>query len=430
MGLKKISGKKYNGVYAYYKGTGIEAPITGYYIQYKDETNVTRTKKCDAINKDDALDILNSKKSEIRKIKVKIANGELVLQKKKANKSLTLNEYADMFHATRENRDAKQEKAMYHNHIDPELGKIKLAKITVDELIKFRKHLQGKVVDTFVVKKNDEKSKSTVEQRAFKPKTIKKILDYMRVILNNAIDDGYIEESPLNFSQYASKDRRIKEKKKIYSDDVLEGVKDVENARVLTDNELQILWELDELKMNDRLLLFLRTCYFTGARPAGVIDIQVKHIDFQEKKIKIKAMKQGKSYYAKITNNGYFDILKDWIVKYDLIHDNYIFFPIQSYLRANTEEEKRALKNKPVNYSGHRRSLQKIFDPAFNKGLDSRDEMNRVSVYSMRRTSSTKIYNKFGIIYAKKFLNHTDIKTTMRYLNIDDDVEDVVDNGL
>ncbi|MDD2790341.1 MAG: hypothetical protein PHU40_06675 [Sulfurimonas sp.] len=47
----------------------------------------------------------------------------------------------------------------------------------------------------------------------------------------------------------------------------------------------------------------------------------------------------------------------------------------------------------------------------------------------MRRTAGTKIYKNHGIVHAKKFLNHTDIKTTMKYLNIDDDME-IIDYGL
>jgi hypothetical protein len=38
-------------------------------------------------------------------------------------------------------------------------------------------------------------------------------------------------------------------------------------------------------------------------------------------------------------------------------------------------------------------------------------------------------YKKFGIVHAKKFLNHTEIDITMKYLNIDNDME-IIDYGL
>jgi integrase len=47
--------------------------------------------------------------------------------------------------------------------------------------------------------------------------------------------------------------------------------------------------------------------------------------------------------------------------------------------------------------------------------------MYKITTYSLRRTSGTKIYRAHGIITAKKFLNHTDIKTTMKYLNVSDE---------
>lgn len=426
----KSSGKKYGGVYE----SKLKNGTVSYYIQYKDEENATRTKKCDAKNKDEALIQVINKRVEVKKNREKIAKGEMKLNQQKRNRTLTLDQYAKIFHDTRENKDAKAELGMYNNHISPLIGKKKITKLTKDDLIKFRKDLGKKKVETTVVTKTytddgKEIRKTAKEQRELSPTTIKHLLDYLRVILNNAIDDGYSDSSPLDFSECKDRTRQIAEKKKIYGEEVTTNASDNESGRVLTDDELIKLWNLDELKMNDRLNLFLKTCYFTGARPAGVIDIKVKDIDFTNKKIKIKAMKKGKSYQSNAKSNDLLSLLGDWIRKYSLAPDNYIFFPIQSYSRASTEEARVDAKNKAANYSGYRRYLQKIFDPAFNVGTDSRDRMNRVNVYSMRRTSATKVYKKHGIVHAKEFLNHTDIKTTMYYLNITGDMEDI-DYGL
>ncbi len=423
----KSSGKKYGGVYE----SKLKNGMVSYYIQFKDEENVTRTKKCDAKTKDEALIQVINKRVEVKKNREKIAKGEMKLNQQKRNKTLTLDQYAKIFHAARENKDAKAELGMYNNHISPLIGKKKIARLTKEDLIKFRKDLHSKKVETKVVIKDHDRGtqKSVTEKRSLSPTTIKHLLDYLRVILNNAIDDGYADSSPLDFSEYKDRTNQIAEKKKIYGEEVTSSASDNESGRVLTDDELVKLWDLDELKMNDRLNLFLKTCYFTGARPAGVIDIKVKDIDFTNKKIKIKAMKKGKSYQSNAKSDDLLYLLKDWIRKYSLTHDNYIFFPIQSYSRATTDEARVAAKNKAANYSGYRRYLQKIFDPTFNIGTDSRDRMNRVNVYSMRRTSATKVYKKHGIVHAKEFLNHTDIKTTMHYLNITGDMEDI-DYGL
>jgi len=47
----------------------------------------------------------------------------------------------------------------------------------------------------------------------------------------------------------------------------------------------------------------------------------------------------------------------------------------------------------------------------------------------MRRTAATNVYKKLGIVHVKRFLNYTEIDMTIKYLNIDDDME-VADCGL
>lgn len=99
------------------------------------------------------------------------------------------------------------------------------------------------------------------------------------------------------------------------------------------------------------------------------------------------------------------------------------------YNNAITEDEKKALKNRSTRYQKYAEQLRKIFDRHFNQNIGAFDLAYRVSVYTMRRTAATNVYKKLGIVHAKRFLNHTEISTTMKYLNIDDDME-VVDYGL
>jgi len=100
-------------------------------------------------------------------------------------------------------------------------------------------------------------------------------------MFNWAIKEGYIDKNPVIVADIIKTDKN-------------------EAGRVLSDVELEKLWNLDEFQTKSRLLLFLKACYHTGSRPAA-----------------------------------------------------------------------------------------------------------------------TKVYKKFGIVHAKRFLNHTEIDTTMKYLNID-----------
>lgn len=394
MPFRKIKQKKYNGINEYYRKSDHDKKTVSFYITFRDIDNKVKREKTDATNKDEALEILNKKKIQLSKDRKEIQKDSSRLHQKILNDSLKLDDVALKYHPTKTNPEAKRNEAKYKNHISPILGKMKISKITQANI---------QILSSKLLKKK------SVRGGQLNPRTVKDIIENLRVIFNWAIEQNYINQNPVIV-------------KKIITTD------DNDAGRVLTDDELEKLWNIDELKMNDRLYLFLKACYFTGARPAGVIDIQVKHINFTDKKIRIKAMKKGKSYEANI-NDELIELLQQWINKHNLVHDNYIFYPIQTYKRALTDKERKNLKNRPARYAGYSRLLRKIFDKHFNKDIGSYDLAYRVSVYTMRRTAGTKIYKKHGIVHAKKFLNHTDIKTTMKYLNINDDME-VIDYGL
>ena len=67
MGFRKLKAKKYNSIYEYFKDSDKDKKTTSYYIQYRDLNNNPKKVKCDALTKEDALKILNDKKSEIAK---------------------------------------------------------------------------------------------------------------------------------------------------------------------------------------------------------------------------------------------------------------------------------------------------------------------------------------------------------------------------
>lgn len=410
MGFRRIKAKKYSGISEYYRDKDPDKKTIAYYIDFRDIDGKRKKVKTNSLNKEEALAELRNKNAEVAKVKEEIDKGEAYLEQKIINKTLTLDELAKIFHDQRTNIQAKQDEKKYHSHISPTLGKKKISRIDTKQIQDLKKILDEKKVTRNKVVKNYENGtkKSITENVNLSYATVKDIIEYLRVIFNWAISEGYVSKNPVIVSKIANQ------------------TEDTEPGRVLTDAELDKLWNLDELIINDRLYLFLKACYFTGARPTGVINIQVKHINFDTKKIKIMAMKKGKSYEATV-NDELLDLLKVWIKKHNLTHNNFIFYPIQSYIRAKTKAEKEAFKNKHANYAGYQRVLRNIFDPVFNDGIDSYDRMYRVTVYTMRRTSGTKIYKKYGIVHAKKFLNHTDIKTTMHYLNVEDDTEVLID---
>ena len=394
MGFRKIRAKKYSGIYEYFKDSDNDKTTIAYYISYRDIDNKIKKVKCNATSKDDALKILNDKRAELTKDRNEIKKDATLLNRKIMNNNLTLEDVAKLYFPTKIAASIDMITSDYYRQINPILGKMKISKIKTEDV----KNLS----DTL-------KEKKSRLGTLFNPRTVKKTITSLRALFNWAIKQGYVEKNPVIVKEIIKVDRN-------------------EPGRVLSDEELFKLWNLDEFIIKPRLFLFLKACYHTGARPSAVMDIQVKHINFVKGTVHIRAMKQGKPYDARV-GKELLDLFKNWINEHHLIHDNFIFYPQQLYKRAITKDEKEALKNQSTRYQKYAEQLRKIFDKHFNQNIGTYDLAYRVSVYTMRRTAATNIYKKFGIVHAKKFLNHTEIDTTMKYLNIDDDME-AIDYGL
>ena len=403
MGLRKIRAKKYNGIYEYYKDSDNDKKTIAYYIAYRDLDNKVKKYRCDATSKEEALKILNEKRAELAKDRAEIEKDDSLLARKLMNNNLTLEDVAKIYFPTKTAKTTKMIESTFNRHVKPKLGKMKISKIKTSNIKKLSEELKR----TPALRGAQQKVKS--DATPLNPRTVKKIISNLRALFNWAIKEGYIDKNPVVVGEIIKTDKN-------------------EAGRVLSDEELEKLWNLYELQVKSRLLLFLKACYHTGARPSAVMTIQVKHINFENKTVHIRAMKQGKPYDAKV-GDELLTMFKEWISEHDLVHDNFIFFPIQLYRKATTEKEKQAMKNRHTRYQGYAEHFRAIFDKHFNQNISPYDSAYRVTVYTMRRTAATKVYKKFGIVHAKKFLNHTEIDTTMKYLNIDDDME-VIDYGL
>jgi site-specific recombinase XerD len=132
---------------------------------------------------------------------------------------------------------------------------MKISKIKTEDIKKVSEELKK----TPALRGVQKKAKPDADP--LNPRTVKKIISNLRALFNWAIKEGYIDKNPVIVGEIIKTDKN-------------------EAGRVLSDEELEKLWSLDELQVKPRLLLFLKACYHTGARPSAVMDIQVKHINF------------------------------------------------------------------------------------------------------------------------------------------------------
>ena len=78
-----------------------------------------------------------------------------------------------------------------------------------------------------------------------------------------------------------------------------------------------------------------------------------------------------------------------------------------------------SFKGTRLKYTTLNKQLKPILDK-FNKELNKKDTKERVVIHTLRHTfASQLISNNVPIFVVQKLMNHADIKTTMRYVNVD-----------
>jgi integrase len=396
MPLRKIRAKKYSGIYEYFKAKDNDKVTIAYYFQYRDAEGNPKKPKLKAMSKDEALVEANAIKEEVRRQKKLLQQDAQKFQNQKKSKKFTLNDVSKLFFEGREVKSNTRDKSVYKLRIENTLGNKLINEISKEDLEKLQKNLANK-------------------KDPLANKTINATVDFVINILNYAYRNSYIDSVVANRLP-KDKDRFIK-KLDLPS----------KRGRAFTEKELNKLFDVllhgdfeEELASNEQLYLLCKLLYFSGARPEAVLDLQVYNYDSKKQEITIKAMK-GISSYQQPLNGEAVVLIENWIKKYDLQYEEYIFFPMQTYKRSGEGAKKQG-----ANYEAIRGTARRYFDKLFNVGIPAYARLDRIGLYSLRRTGATRIYNAKGLVAASQFLHHTDIKTTLRYLDLKDDLKEAV----
>ena len=391
MAFRKMKQKKYDGIFEYYNPKSSDKVTISYYMNYRDINDKPIKKKSTATTPAEAKKELEEIKYQINNDKNNLSKKELEMKRAVSLNRFVTDDIAELYFKDRQTKNTIKDQQAYKNRVSPILGKIKVSKINDEDIKQLRTFLKN--------------------EKQYSPKTINETFNSLRAIFNMGIKKGWCTSNPIT---------EIEREKEEESG---------ESGRVLSDDELKLLFDScqygnEEYNIIPRptLFLFLKCLYFTGARPAGVIDIKVQDIDFNEKKITLKALKKSKAYNQKVKDE-LLSFLSVWIEEHNLKYGDYIFYPQQTF--NNTKDL--AVKKRPATYPTFRQAGSVVFDRLFNQGIPIEDKMNRGSFYSLRRTAGTKVYKAKGIVHAMIFLNHTSVKTTQKYLNGRDDMEDISD---
>ena len=362
MPTRKIKGKKYNGVYEYYRKSDPDKAVVAYYIAYRDADGKVVKIRCNATTKDEAVVLLAQAKANVKRADVTPTN---------TNASTTFSELAKMFFSERTTANNIKDKRRYELHIKPVLGNKKIHTLKKSDISNLQKVLVKKDVPV--------STKEGADTMKLTPKTINNITDIASRIMQWALD----EEKTTN---------QILKIKKLPIDN--------ERSRIFSDAELKLIFE----STDGDTKLFLMMLYYTGQRPESILRLQKK--DIINGYISIEGIKKQKSHSVPISSKLE-EILEPWIK--ELAGSDYII----------------SKGKHPMPYKTMAGRTGKLFGELFNSELDYRTDIKQwASLYTLRHTALSNVYANSGDIYsAQAIANHSSVQMTQRYAKRSDDLK-------
>ena len=268
----------------------------------------------------------------------------------------------------------KNYRSMYNNRFKKDIGHIQIDKITQSD------------IENIILKYRTTK----IEPLA--PKTLNTMLDLIRMVYKYAnINDIY------------------------NGNDITKNIKkfNIDNARLkyLTVEEINELLNYVKNNIEDRnVYICILLSLLTGARFNVIVNIKVNDIDLENQRIKLfdEKGKTDKHYFGYI-NDKYLDTIKKQVEFTKKIKSELIL----------TDKSKDKDRTK-----FYRRKIQPILDKLFNQNINIRDIKNRVVPHTLRHTFGSQLaINGVDIYTIQKLMNHKDLKMTMRYAKLNDDIK-------
>lgn len=360
---------------------GVKIKNGNYYINYRDENGVSRRKMvAEAKTAKEAFRLLTEAKGRVADIK----SGKLKVMSANVGACKTLDELAERFYSERDTKDNKHEAGRYKLRVSPYIGSKPLP-LTFNDAEWFQGQLKNVV--------------SEATGKVLSPKSINNITDSVRAMFNWGKKRGYVEGENV-FTQLT----RLSV--------------DNERKRILSTEEFEMV--LNECDSYYKLIAMM--AFYTGARPVSYLNLTIDDIEvvsrdpesddyMRPKLIHFSSVKKGASYavpVAKKLESALWARLLDMADKREIMQGHKWVFPRKTNPKLVASQ------------TVVRKYFQKIFDKLFNEGVT--DDKYRVILYTLRHSAASHIVANTGNVHiAMKLLNHTSIKTTMKYVKTNDE---------
>ncbi len=354
--MSRTKSKKYDGVYLNHLKNG----DTSYYITYKDNNNHKKWLKIGKKSEGITEQYCNQKRIEVLN-QIRLGEQPTAIKRKSKKNIITLdmvaNRYFESMKRKSTERSIKDRWSKYNKHLKA-LHKKDILSIEKKDLINIQNNM---------------------EKLGYASKTINSIIELFGTIYNYGLkEELYTKSNPSsNIERFEENNTR---------------------ERFLTIDEINFLYM--ELGSDELLTLFVKLSLTLGARLKGIVAIQKKDIDLDNKMVNLNDFKTKTTYKGFLTND-LVDILKEKIK--NLEPNDYIF----------------TIKGEQITSRQIQRRLKPILDKLFNQGIDAKDRKNRVVVHTLRHTFASHLaINGTPIYTIQKLMNHKDIKMTLRYAKL------------
>ncbi len=434
MAFRKLTAKKYNGIYEYYneaKGKNTIALYISYWVAdstHKKGGTAKRErvtgKNQKVFKKEDhekALVILNDRKAE----QFKRSEEKRELEEIGHGAVLTIDQVAtEYFQERKKTGNIEKDMKRYVRHIGNSIYKTATINTgkgyrIISDTKTYEAWIRGRGMTTKKYQRAEDDTSMSVgeviikdldpnvlmrlitalERKSLSAKTVATIMNLFKAITNHAISEGYIVRNPFLYKK-AKVEVPKEDRKRLFTADERKAIfiqtrYDITKLNKDGEQVKQRGKKVNLYTGDKRVFMLFKLLYFTGQRPKSIIGLRVKDVDLKQRQISIDSIKEQSGTFVPISDK-LAPLLRLWIKDQD---QNTRLFDIE--------------------YETFQMKTQRVF-AKYNKGLDYKADRYRwASMYSFRHTSATVMLAKTGNIKTvQTVLNHSDPKVTAIYAKL------------